>query len=257
MILLTPDKSVAIKSLLISVADDEWIMGHRGSEWLAETPDLENDLALSSTSQDEMGHAQLLYRLIEELGGPSPDHHVYARPIDNWHPARLVTLARQDWAEWVTRRYFYEVFDGIRRQALSTIPFPSLSHALQSIDREESYHIRYIEAQMTALAFGGPLASDYLANAIAVDYPLLPSLFSWGVADETWQLLQCPALDPQSLRHMFEASIQGQFALWNIVWPGPLGPIDYQGRTAKNNPDLAAIRSELSAVRHIAPESHW
>ncbi len=257
MILLTPEKHSALKSILISVADDEWIMGHRGSEWLAEAPDLEDDLALSSTSQDEMGHARLLYRLIEELGGPSPDHQVYARPVDDWYPARLVTLARQDWAEWVTRRYFYEVFDAIRRHALISIPFPSLAYALQSIEREEAYHIRYIEAQMTNLAYGGQVAHDYLAHGIAVDWAFIPSLFSWGTAEETWQILQCPALDPRSLQQAFEASIQKQFATWDLAWPGPLGSIDGNGRSAAKNPDLAQIRAELRAVRQIAPDSHW
>ncbi len=257
MILLSPTQARSIQWLLTSVADDEWIIGHRGSEWLAETPNLEDDLALSSISQDEMGHAQLLYHLIEGLGGPSPDHQVYDRPIDRWHPAGLVTLPRQDWAEWVTRQYFYEVFDEIRRQALDTIPFPSLSSALLSIQREESYHTRYVHTQIQSLAFGGAVAEDHLAQAIAVDWPFIPSLFTWGGDDSTWQSLQSPVLDPEAMKAAFEATVHQQFVMWNIPWPGALGSIAPQGRDQCHNPAMAQVLSEMATVRHIAPESGW
>src|SRR6266508_1963759 len=54
--------------LLLALADDELIMGHRHSEWTGWAPHIEEDLAFSSIAQDEMAHARLLYQLAAESG---------------------------------------------------------------------------------------------------------------------------------------------------------------------------------------------
>ncbi|HYU57528.1 MAG TPA: Phenylacetic acid catabolic protein, partial [Actinomycetota bacterium] len=48
-------------TLLLALADDELIIGHRHSEWTGWAPHIEEDLAFSSIAQDEMAHARLLY----------------------------------------------------------------------------------------------------------------------------------------------------------------------------------------------------
>ena len=55
--------------LLLSLADDELILGWRNSEWTGIAPFLEEDVAFSSIAQNEIGHARALYELVaRELG---------------------------------------------------------------------------------------------------------------------------------------------------------------------------------------------
>ena len=49
--------------LLLSLADDELILGWRNSEWTGIAPFLEEDVAFSSIAQNEIGHARALYEL--------------------------------------------------------------------------------------------------------------------------------------------------------------------------------------------------
>ena len=49
----------AVADLLFRMADDELIMGHRGSEWTGLAPILEEDIAFSSIAQDEICHSQV------------------------------------------------------------------------------------------------------------------------------------------------------------------------------------------------------
>ena len=49
--------------LLLALADDELVMGHRLSEWTGWVPYVEEDLAMSSIAQDEIGHARALYEI--------------------------------------------------------------------------------------------------------------------------------------------------------------------------------------------------
>ena len=55
-------------ALLLALADDELILGHRHSEWTGWAPNIEEDLAFSSIAQDEMAHARLLYTLAASAG---------------------------------------------------------------------------------------------------------------------------------------------------------------------------------------------
>ena len=51
--------------LLLSVADDKFILGHRNSDWTGLAPLLVEDIAFSSLAPDEIAHAQALYQLLE------------------------------------------------------------------------------------------------------------------------------------------------------------------------------------------------
>ena len=50
--------------LLLSMADDEFVIGFCDSEWTGIAPLLEEDVAMSSLAQDELGHAAALYGLL-------------------------------------------------------------------------------------------------------------------------------------------------------------------------------------------------
>ena len=59
---------------LLTLADDELILGWRNSEWTGIAPFLEEDVAFSSIAQNEIGHARALYELIaEEVGGTADE----------------------------------------------------------------------------------------------------------------------------------------------------------------------------------------
>ena len=48
------------------MADDEFVIGFCDSEWTGIAPLLEEDIAMSSLAQDELGHAAALYGLLGE-----------------------------------------------------------------------------------------------------------------------------------------------------------------------------------------------
>ena len=52
--------TTALAGLLQSMADDEFVIGFSDSEWTGIAPLLEEDVAMSSLAQDELGHAAFL-----------------------------------------------------------------------------------------------------------------------------------------------------------------------------------------------------
>ena len=57
-----PRRRDALAELLLTLADDEFVLGFWDSEWTGIAPMLEEDVAMSSISQDEIGHARGLVR---------------------------------------------------------------------------------------------------------------------------------------------------------------------------------------------------
>ena len=83
-------------SLLLSVADEKFFLGHRNSDWTGLGPFLEEDIAFSNIAQDEIAHAQELYKLAAVFTAPKDDllteanRLAYARPAEERLSARLV-----------------------------------------------------------------------------------------------------------------------------------------------------------------------
>ena len=121
---------------LLSLADDELIIGWRDSEWTGIAPTLEEDVAFSSIAQNEIGHARAVYELLAE----DPDALAFDRSPEEYRCAPLVELHLLDWGHTIARRWLYEVADEIRISALKDeVPIA------RKIDREEVYHRLHAE----------------------------------------------------------------------------------------------------------------
>src|SRR5436305_8736326 len=92
--------------LLLSVADDELILGWRDSEWTGIAPTLEEDVAFSSIAQNEIGHARALYELAAAELETDADALAFDRSPEDYLCAPLVEPdLTADWAHTIAPRY--------------------------------------------------------------------------------------------------------------------------------------------------------
>ena len=103
----SPLSSTAFEALL-ALADDEFVIAHRYSEWLALSPFLEEDLTLASIAQDEFGHARALYSLIWPAW-KERDALVVRRPPNQWRSAPLVEKGNGPWEDLLVRHWLYDL----------------------------------------------------------------------------------------------------------------------------------------------------
>jgi ring-1,2-phenylacetyl-CoA epoxidase subunit PaaC len=130
---------------LLSIADDELILGWRDSEWTGIAPTLEEDVAFSSIAQNEIGHARALYELAAVELGSDADALAFDRPPEEYRCAPFVELRLMDWAHTIARRYLYEEADRVRLDALRHSDDTELAGLAAKIDREEVYHRMHAE----------------------------------------------------------------------------------------------------------------
>jgi len=125
---------------LLEIADDELILGWRDSEWTGIAPFLEEDVAFSSISQNEVGHARALYEIAARRLGTTADELAFDRKPEEYRSAPLVELRRMDWAATIARHVLYEAADEIRLQALKESGDEEVAVLAAKMDREEAYH---------------------------------------------------------------------------------------------------------------------
>jgi ring-1,2-phenylacetyl-CoA epoxidase subunit PaaC len=125
---------------LLEIADDELVLGWRDSEWTGIAPFLEEDVAFSSISQNEIGHARALYELAARDLGTTADELAFDRKPEEYRAAPLVELRRLEWAQTIARRVLYEAADEIRVAALMDSDDEEVAGLAAKMDREEAYH---------------------------------------------------------------------------------------------------------------------
>jgi ring-1,2-phenylacetyl-CoA epoxidase subunit PaaC len=167
--------------LLLALADDELILGHRHSEWTGWAPYLEEDLAFSSIAQDEMAHARLLYGLAGGLAdGRDEDALSLGRAPEEYRNAVLCERPNGEWGYSVARQYLYDTADGVRLDALASSSWTELAEVIRVIQLEETYHRDHARAWFERLS-GGPVEARQryaegmaaaLGEAVALFEPL-------------------------------------------------------------------------------------
>jgi ring-1,2-phenylacetyl-CoA epoxidase subunit PaaC len=254
---LIPATRNALSMLLLSMADDEFVIGFSDSEWTGIAPMLEEDVAMSSIAQDELGHAQALYRLLAEVidDGRDADAIAYDRPVEGYYHARLLDHPRGDWADAIARRYLYDTADGIRLDALAESSFAPLRELVAKIRREERYHLMHVAAWLERLASAGGeprerllAALDRLAPDAATVLSPLPndlSLVMAGIIDASFDELDA----------RWRADVGRVFERLDLSMVLPVAdPL-----TARTNHSDAFrwLHGEFTAVRREQPGAMW
>lgn len=150
---LADDERQAVETLLYRLADDEFVLAERYTEWQVRSPTLESDLALSNIAQDELGHARLWYDLLEDFGYEEADLIWERDPADFRH-ATLVELPFEggDWADAIVRSYLYDEAEHLRLEALEESSYPRIVDRVGKVQAEERYHREHATNWLERLA---------------------------------------------------------------------------------------------------------
>jgi ring-1,2-phenylacetyl-CoA epoxidase subunit PaaC len=243
----------ALNELLLSVADDEFVIGFWDSEWTGIAPMLEEDVATSSIAQDEIGHAKALYELLAALSGDDADRIAYGRDADGFRHAALLNHGRGDWAFSVARRYLYETADAVRLSALATSAHEPLALLAGKMRREETYHMLHADAWIRRLA-AAPDSGERLTAALRTLWADAQEVFAPLAEEET---LVTSGILPIPMRAL-HATWQEQLRpiLEPMTGELPAGTPSIHGRTRRTD-EFRWLHAELTHVARSEAGATW
>jgi ring-1,2-phenylacetyl-CoA epoxidase subunit PaaC len=248
---------VGLDALLLSMADDEFVLGFSDSEWTGIAPLLEEDVAMTSLALDELGHARALYELLADVraDGRDADAIAYDRQPEAYRHCRLVDGGRGDWADTIARRYLYDTADGARLEALAGGSWAPLADLVAKLRREEKYHVLHASTWLERLAHGGNdargrlLASlERLAPDAATVFAPLPD----GAALVAAGILAAPLAEAEA---RWRASIADDFRRLDLPMP-PRPSAPERGRLDHSDA-FRWLWGEFTSVRRLDPGATW
>ncbi len=252
---LAPRTREALGSLLLTLADDEFVIGFSDSEWTGIAPLLEEDVAMSSLAQDELGHARALYGLLGELLGEDPDHLAYDRPAEAFRHCRLLDHPRGDWAFAIARRYLYDTADSVRLEALATSSYARLAGLVAKIRREERYHLMHVDAWIRRLATVPGEPRDRLIRALEILRPDATSLFAPLPGEDELLATRILPVPMAQLCAGWLNRIEPVFRELGLPMPLPDG--DPSSAREGHSDAFRWLWGEFTSVRRLDPEATW
>ncbi len=245
-----------LDELLRSMADDEFVIGFSDSEWTGIAPLLEEDIAMSSLAQDELGHAQALYGLLAEVtGAVDADTLAYDREPAEYRHARLLDHGRGDWAMTIARRYLYETADAVRLDALTGASWRPLADLVGKLVREERYHLMHVGLWLERLATSGDEPRDRLIAALERLGPDAGTVFTPLPGEAALLEAGILARPMAELERRWRADLARTFGRHGLPMP-PDTREPARGRT-DHGEAFAWLHSEFTAVRRADPGATW
>lgn len=166
------------------MADDELILAHRDSEWTGHAPILEEDIAIANIAQDELGHATVLFGLVEQLTAETPDRLAFFRDAGAFRNVQLVELPKGDWAFTMLRQYLFDAYEHVLLEALRDSTYQPLADAVAKFRGEEMYHLRHTHAWVERLGLGTDESNGRMQDALNILWQYTAQLFVPMAEDE-------------------------------------------------------------------------
>ncbi|WP_449539001.1 Phenylacetic acid catabolic protein [Ferdinandcohnia sp. Marseille-Q9671] len=170
----------ALKQTLAIVGDTELLSVPPLLTVYNQAPNLNYKITALAVMQDEIGHAHIAYRLLEDLG-EDVEEMLYSRPAHRWKNPYAFDFKLNNWVE-------LGVFNGLFDRSGYTLLGDAYEHtsygpwkrALVKVDKEELFHLRNGEIIMKN-AMKNPETAKQVQDA--VDWMFLMALEFFGVAD--------------------------------------------------------------------------
>ncbi len=156
--------------LVVIHANSELMGALPEREWIPRAPGLQRKLAILSKVQDEIGHAQMIYRVAEDLAAPfgttredmlddllsgnAKFHNVFSYPAPTWADVGIIA--------WLVDGAALET-----QGALLRTSYAPYARILRRICAEEAVHLKHGEDIVLTLAGGTPAQRAMLQDALA------------------------------------------------------------------------------------------
>ncbi len=208
---LTDGGRAALERLILSLADSKRLMGIRYSDWILGSPSVETGIATSSMTQDEWGHARLLYAMLKHLD-IDPVQVEHERSAEEYANLSVLDEPFDDWAALVAAMVIVDGALSVALRAFSEGAFEPARLRVPKMLAEERFHVSLGVAWYRRLAAASHEARSLLGSATDRQ---LPATLAWLGADDaaSRELVELGVMPPgASLTTAFKASVRDVLA---------------------------------------------
>jgi ring-1,2-phenylacetyl-CoA epoxidase subunit PaaA len=181
---MSPVYFEGIKRILTVSADTELISAPAYYRAAQDAPSLNAYVSAMGIIQDELAHANIGYRLMEDLG-VNKEQLIYGRKPEEFKYPYAFDVPLDSWVELVVANAFYDRAGYVLLgDVFKHGTFGPWKRALVKVDREENFHLRHGETWMRRI-IEEPGGRERLQRAVDWMFPLTVEWF--GLPDDLKQ----------------------------------------------------------------------
>jgi ring-1,2-phenylacetyl-CoA epoxidase subunit PaaC len=254
--------NTVLQDFLTEWAEDEFWVGHMLTKKIYEYgPDLEENVAIGSISQDEIGHCRMLLSLFT-TSEKEMDHLIYGKQPEQIRVSRLAEYWYDyDWASLVMKQLIYDASDSVRLTFARLIPDSEFQNVLDMMKREENIHLEHW-MEWALLIAQDDNGKQYLQKAVDQIYPLLSDFFADPLYD---RIAQEYGLNPVSTETLLTQTMDmlnsrlEQIALKiPLAESAMIGNLTVKGgRYGLHSANFEEFYNEYTSVYRLNPDMIW
>ena len=273
-------------NLLLHLADNSLILGHRNSEWTGHGPILEQDIAISNIALDLIGHARNFYqaaaRAVNEYyprllaANPvdsnnighegsdlypvshkeiSEDDLAYFRDSQDFLNLLIMEQPKNDWSYTILRQFLVSAFQQPYFEQLLGLENENISAIAEKSLKEIQYHTRWSGEWVIRLGDGTEESRRRLLRSLEELWPFTAEFFQPASfeSDAGINIGMVERRWKNSVLNVFEkATILSEFSDISASAKMVMG-----GKEGNHTPYLETLLKEMQVLQRTYPGSEW
>jgi ring-1,2-phenylacetyl-CoA epoxidase subunit PaaC len=256
---MTAGVTTGVRGYALALADDALIASHRLTEWIARSPQIEEDVALGNIALDLLGQARLLLQYAGSLTEPptTEDELAYLRDESDFHNVSLVERPNGDFAVTMARLLLFSAYQHELYGRLTQSADPTLAAVAAKAVKEVDYHRDHARQWVLRLGDGTPESHERMERALDAEWPWAAALFDRDWLDQ--ELLDDGvAVDPAILEAPTRDWVVDVLAEATLAEPTPTaGAAIGSGRDGRHTGDLGDLLAEMQQLARSHPGATW
>ncbi len=220
--------------MLLGLADDALIHGHRLSEWTGHAPTLEEELALANIALDLIGQARALY----QATGLPEDDLAYLRDPHQFRNVLIAELPNGDFAFTIARLLLVATAADLAWRDAATSDDSDLPAIAAMARNEIAYHLRHAADWLIRLGDGTDESRRRSQNAVDTLWPYTGELTA-GIDRAAWLRAIETVLERATLTHPADGWMQSG------------------GREGRHTEHLGHLLAEMQILPRSHPGATW
>jgi ring-1,2-phenylacetyl-CoA epoxidase subunit PaaC len=246
-----------VSTYALRLGDDALVLAQRLGEWIANAPQLEEDVALGNIALDLLGQARTLlaYAGATEGRGRSEDDLAYLRDERAFLNVQLVEQPRGDFAATIARMLFFSTYQLALYDRLQHSTDETLAGVAGKAVKEVDYHRDHATQWVLRLGDGTEESHRRMQEGLDAVAPFVDELFTSddlersltadGVAVDVAMLR--PECDEYVDAVLAEATLQRPVATWTA----------HGGRQGIHSEPFGFLLAEMQHLHRSHPGASW
>ena len=238
-------------------ADNCLILGQRLAEWCGQGPVLEQDIALTNISLDQIGQARMWYQYAAEIQGEgkSEDDLAYIRDTWDYRNVLLVEQPNGDFAQTIFRQFLFDSYSCFFYEALKESRDRHLQAIAAKAHKEALYHVKWSGDWVIRLGDSTEESRRRIENAIETLWPYGGELTKTNAVEEI-ALEAGYGVDLSSVKEKRDTRIHK--VLTEATLKIPTESYAHEGgKDGKHTEHLGYILADLQFLQRAYPGLEW